>query len=63
MVRTLQATDDFEVTWDDPAAADQRWAYDREHNHGALTRFELEASAVASKRFLDSPSNTLFTAR
>ncbi len=44
MLRILEATDDFEVTWDDPADADQNWQIDREHHHGAMKRFELNAS-------------------
>ena len=44
MLRILEATDDFEVTWDDPADAEQHWALDREHHHGVMTRFELDAS-------------------
>lgn len=38
----LTASDTFEVVWDDPATAAQRWTLDREHNHGTLTRFEIE---------------------
>ena len=43
MLRILEATDDFEVTWDDPADAEQRWEFDREHNHGAMTRFSISS--------------------
>ena len=44
MRRRMEATDDFEVTWDDPADAEQSWQIDREHHHGVMTRFELDAS-------------------
>lgn len=47
MLHTLQASDDFEVTWDDPARAEQRWNLDREHSHGVMTRLELEVSAAS----------------
>jgi phosphohistidine swiveling domain-containing protein len=46
MLRTFQATDDFEVNWDDPEAAGGRWNLDREHSHGVLTRLELEAASI-----------------
>lgn len=38
----LQASDAFEVEWDDPATEAGRWTFDREHNHGTLKRFEIE---------------------
>ncbi len=44
MLRILDATDGFEVTWDDPADAEQHWQLDREHQHGVMTRFELDAA-------------------
>ena len=47
MLRTLQATDDFEVSWDEPATAETRWNIDREHTHGVMTRLELEASSTS----------------
>ena len=45
----LRATDEFEVDWDDAALAERRWNLDREHNHGTLKRFEVEASVLSSE--------------
>lgn len=67
MLRILKATDDFEVTWDDPADAEQRWEFDREHNHGAMTRFELDVGCRLGEVGMSAPSvvvnGRLYTSR
>lgn len=74
MLRILDATDDFEVTWDDPADAELTWQIDREHHHGAMKRFELDAATrwytlamlmpgvVANGRLFSSRANFKFPA-
>lgn len=56
VIRDLDASDAFEVVWDDPATEETHWSLDREHHHGVLTRFEIESSVVSSKVAMDVDS-------